>query len=704
MKLSDIHPDDVQVESQPTLKLSDVHPDDLSIERPEDPGMLRKLYESQVYPRLRSLDNFVPFGAAIHHAVIDPIAGAITGETADERQTNREDYDQYIRDNYPGALEGSEMGADLLSSLYKGPSQVIEPYVNQAVTHPESVGLNLQTTLNSLPVAAAGLAGAPGYIGRKIGEIKTRPSERASLDAYAENPHIYDKVEADAAAQGMSPREAMIRDMQSNIKPIERQARDSAQTMVEAKGDLKDANTGITLSKQAVRNEQRNAILDKREELSFGNHEGDQAKEVVRQLNETYKASAENRNSVLEQSQGAADIESFRPFFQQARREMIYPESKAKIEAAWDHFVETASENRIPGTISARQVDKERQAFQKMVDYQSGHWTEVEHGLNRISRNLNEALDEAIPINHPLRDQIRQETVRYNKAHDLIGGEYPLGKIKSAMADPMKRRELENLGIPALDEMIATHKYRTDFDASVKRGYRPDVDSQADVDSFTSAKQDAIKKYMAAKMAREQAKARVAPMSSKQVESTLNSSLIANPMHPRLNQNDALENYAENIHPAGYGEFWDRYKSNKVLRDLSTADTANGSRMVNLGKSIGKPIGAVLGTALANPRAGANVGEAAGAYLGAMADHGASAAFRGLTKYSQTPNMLNAIERSASPLVKQFNGIDQQKLVGTKYEAQMSQAMAEDPQKAAVLHYMFSMNDPEYQALMSVAK
>ena len=123
--------------------------------------------------------------------------------------------------------------------------------------------------------------------------------------------------------------------------------------------------------------------------------------------------------------------------------------------------------------------------------------------------------------------------------------------------------------------------------------------------------------------------------------------------------------------------------------------------MTNLGKSLGSAIGAGLGYLAGHTLGGAAAGGASGAYLGARLDHDASGAFRSMVRYGKTPNALNAIERSASPIVKQYQGIDQQKLVGTKYEQQIGQALAQDPQKAAVIHYMLSQNDPEYLALMS---
>lgn len=48
-----------------------------------------------------------------------------------------------------------------------------------------------------------------------------------------------------------------------------------------------------------------------------------------------------------------------------------------------------------------------------------------------------------------------------------------------------------------------------------------------------------------------------------------------------------------------------------------------------------------------------------------------------------------------------YNGIPMDRLAGTKYEAQMAQAMAKDPKTAAVTHYIMAQNDKEYDELVN---
>ena len=69
------------------------------------------------------------------------------------------------------------------------------------------------------------------------------------------------------------------------------------------------------------------------------------------------------------------------------------------------------------------------------------------------------------------------------------------------------------------------------------------------------------------------------------------------------------------------------------------------------------------------------------------------------------PGLVSGVSRGSqalinSPSQSSGDGVPIAKLQGTPYEAQMQQAMQQDPQKAAILHYMLSSNDPNYAKLI----
>ena len=639
-------------------------------------------------------ENLVPFGAAIHHKVIDPIVGHFTGETPKERLTKRETYERYLQAKYPRLHYQANSLADAAGAPLKGESQLMEPYINQVATHPETVGFNPQTAMSAAPMAAGvTLPFAAGLGAKAIGGIKARPAERASLKAYAENPAAYDSAEKLA---GGKVREKLVNELQDNIKEIEDNGAASKDAMGVAKYDKGQADANQRISKQAVTQEQRGAISDTRDQFKPGVAEGDAIIQARKDLETARNKSAQNRNAVLDKiGADGAQVNAFKPYFENAKKKLIRPEDKANVDAAWADLVATSEENSNSGRVSARQIDDFRQKLQSHVPYDKSHKEAWHYAYNNIARDLNNALDEAIPVNNPLRKQVQADTLRYNKADDLFGGDYPLARLQKAIKEPMMRRDLEDLNIPSVNQLIKNADASAKFEEALKNGIMPKVKAEDDLAHFTSSKEDAIKRYLQSKQEMEQSKALVAPMSSKQVEPTLNSAMVANEMHPRVNQNKALTNYAENIHPQGPEDFYGKYKVNKVLRDLSTMDTANGSRMVNLGKSIGKPVGGAAGLIMGHRKAGVHIGEALGASAGAALDYGAGGAFRNLTKMSQQPNILDAATMASTPIVKYI-----QRLQGTPYASQLEQAQAEDPQKAAILHYMLSSNDPNYAKLI----
>ena len=637
-----------------------------------------RAYEA-AYPYMRAAENLVPLGASLQHTYIDPLIGMARGTDRKEVQANREAYDQYYRSKHPGELEGTQMGAEVAggTGLLKKAVTYVEPAINQALTHPESVGANIQTAFSALPLAGAALAHAPSGAAKALGWLKTKEAERASLRAYEKNPQAYDDYMTRTDGR---PREAMVREMMSDLEGKEAgrmsKVSEAKEGMATARADKSSADLGESVARQNVVSQQRNVKLDVKDATALGTHEGDTARKIISDLNENYKTTAEARNKILDDSHGLQEVKAFQPIFEKAKNSVILSDSKRVIDEAWADFVSNATDD---GLITARQVNDFRAKLQSSVDYESGHMAPWEIQYNKIARELNEALDESIPLNQPLRNQIKEETKRYNMAKDLFGNKYPLQQLESAIRDPMKLRDLENLGSPDIQDIIKTVQYRQKFNNEWDRGIRPEVPAQSDMAGYTESKNKALQAYLESKKALEAANAEKFPLSERNVESTLNSSMVANRDHPRVNANNMLERYANEVHHAGADDFAEQYSKNKVLRDIGTLDVANGSRMTNLGANLGGIFGAP--------------GRAAGAAIGASLDYGAGSAFRGMTKYGQTPNMMSNVGNAMAPLTKRY----QEKVQGTKY----ANMFTGDPQKDAIAHKLTFARDPEYARLVS---
>jgi hypothetical protein len=305
---------------------------------------------------------------------------------------------------------------------------------------------------------------------------------------------------------------------------------------------------------------------------------------------------------------------------------------------------------------------------------------------------------------------------------DLFGDDYNIAKLKSAMADPQKRAVVERIMInnPDLTSMkdIATKVDRqSSLDEKIRRGWKPTVSAEKDLQTAEQQRKDAINSYLAARQSKKSISSERFPLTADNAESNLHQTMMRNEIHPKVRKEDYINRYANEVHPSGPDDFWKKYDENKVLYDLSTMDTTNGSRMVNLGKAVGTPVGAALGY-FTGDKSGtmAMLGGAMGGGTGAYFDNNASKFYRGGIKAQMAyPGVARSISRGlavgANSLTSRMGQNQNQsmaqgqipldRLAGTKYEGQMIEAMNQGKEKAALLHYMLSKRDPEYNALTS---
>jgi hypothetical protein len=647
----------------------------------EQPGLGRRLYEQNVVIPVRAMRHLAPIPETLQEYVIDPIAGAISGESAEEHKRKRDEYDRYLRQIYPTATEAYESRGQMAGGLLKAPIPYVgsgEGITEQAATRPESLGFNVETALNLLPPFLS----APRAIAGGVGFIKSRPDQRQSLRAYSENPSYYDKYEA---RTGGKPVRALEEEVQSNLA-----ARESAMSknISDLTGEVSELKTQDAM--QVAR-----AIDDIKTKTELGTYDGDAMISARNKLQEEYKKTAEIRNKVLEETQGEMNIAPLLDLVDQAERNVILPEHKAAIRAVAAD-IESVSQFSGQGdntfqSISPRALNELREKLQKNVSW-GGHSQPWETQYKALAMQFNDILDVSIPGNNPLRAKIREETIRYNTANNLFGSEYPLRKFESAAKDPMKRRALENLAIPEIHDILKTIDYRENFQKNLKYGEKP--------------KSQVIDEYLRKKAMLEQAKSEKLPLSSMQAPSALESAMMETYRNPKLNPTNKIEQYAQSVHPEGPMDFRQKMEATKVLRDVEGLNGAQGSRMVNLGRYVGGAAGTAIGAMTGNP-AWSVAGGGFGALAGGVLDNNASNIFRGGMRYGEkmapamTTAKLGSRAYSDYEKNKQYGGIPMDRLAGTKYEAQIMQTLQEDPKRAAVVHYMMSQKDPEYARLVS---
>lgn len=603
----------------------------------EKPGLAKRLYEQNVVIPVRAARHLAPYPETIQEQVIDPAIGYFTGESPEQRKANREAYDRYLEEQYPRAREFYESRGAAAGGLLKGALAAVNPLmaaqqateglVEQGVTRPESLGFNPETTLNTANLLAHTALNAPKNVAGGLSYIKSRGPERPSLEAYRANPERFDIAEQRAGGQ---PIKSLEEEMQAALQAKEAS---KAERMAQLSGET------AALKAEDARQVAR-AIEDVRTKTELGTYEGDAMKSAVKKLQDNYKATAETRNKILDETQGEMDISPLLKLVDQAESRVILPEHKAAVKAVKDDILAmakpkvgsriveptsspdtnlpasnapAATENYHYSVISPRELNVLREKLQQNVSW-GGHSQPWEVQYKGLARDFNDILDMSIPGNNPLRNQIREETIRYNMADDLFGGDFPLKKFEAATKDPMKRRELENLNIPEIDDILKTIDYRTNFNKNLKLGERP--------------KSDVIEEYLAKKKELEGVRAETLPMSSRQVPSQLESAMMSTYRNPRINQSQAVKGYAEQVHPQGPEDFYNKFEESKVLRDVAGMDAANGSRLAQMGRGAGAMVGGMVGMATDNPALWVPTLAGGGAMAGGALDFRASNLFR----------------------------------------------------------------------------
>jgi hypothetical protein len=477
----------------------------------------------------------------------------------------------------------------------------------------------------------------------------------------------------------------------------------------------------MAMNKRDIDYQRRNAYEDTRQALQIGAEEGDAAKRIVGELQNNYKKTANQRTDLLVQQGTMHDVTVIDDMFKNAIDNTTDPSQVAALERARGRLKQRAIETTGDETaITPKEFNDFRMYLQDQVTNWGKHMTPAEKGFAKIGRAINDDLDFHIEGNETLRAKIRQQTLDYNDAMDLFGNDYNINQLKSSLKDPQKvavidRIAANNPDTPTLADTKSKIAAMDAIEESKRRGIHPVVPAEQSLATAENEKSMAIRRYLEARNKRADISKERLPFTAEATESTINTAMVSNPMHPRVNQTDALANYA-NTFPGGEDAFWDMYDKNKVLRDLSTMDQAQGSRMTNLGKAVGGSIGGGMSYLSGGSLPDVGLWGAAGAGAGAALDYNASKFYRAGIKTDQAQAGIRRIANAAtSTTVEQLqarygeqatqtamnSGIPIDKLAGTKYEGPLMKTLQEDPKRAAVVHYISVQNDPEYARLVS---
>ena len=675
---------------------------------------------------------------ALHNATpFAPVVDKLTDRKG--QQEGREDYNSYLNAKYPvthgAATIGANLamlparmlmgGASVVGQGLSGLAQMVEPYVGQAVSHPESVGPNLETTLNvGLPLVGAGAIHAYPYAKRGAAQslAKLKGVNQESVAKYQANPETYNQTQQFAennpvanidAVEGFEstvtpgPMRNVVGEVRNNLITAETRNQTASEKVAEALAAHKEkiaAQKGVVATEELNQKGQRIAGDDlTKQDLTINAHEADMAKEATKKLQKRYQASAMKRNKILEEQDSHFPVDEYVKRLYAASDYDVDPVGAAKLARAAQIIEKRAGEGGA-FDLSARKLNEIRAEFQNQSGFQAGpaYTEKANRELRGIAHDMNEALDAEIPVNNELRAALRQETIDFNAGMKLFGREFNLGQLRSAAKDPQKaavvKRIMAKAEISDLDEALSKPEQLRAYLLSKKMGVQPQVPADSAVAMERQKLADMEYKGDMYKQTQSLIKDRSVPISSKNATNIINQDMLTNEWHPKFNQDKQLNEYASRFDP----EFFDKYERAKVLRDLSRADFNNGAKMTHWGAGVGATAGATVGAVVGNPLAGAFIGRELGAVGGGFLDKNASGLIKSGLASKNFPFAKELTPQSGLSIKNFTPQSTLQKLIssgvlqGTKYAGMFTGDSAKD----AIAHKLMFNRDPEYAKLV----
>lgn len=569
-------------------------------------------------------------------------------------------------------------------------------------TSPETMKAAAISAGLGLGLAGAGdvISNLPTLAGKGVKLIGSpKPDELKYLKEFEEKPGVYMKRFHETEG---APREALIKETREGIalenqrraeklaefeKGKERALSEYKHEEILAQTNINNLKSDERLSKQLLDSERKDYQDMMRNRAATTAEEGDLVVDAVKGMQNKYGEIAKVRNEVLHQSGQAYNVNDFKPFFTDAYNSLALESDKEIIQGVWNRFRANANKQ---GFVTPDQVNQFRSFLQKNVSYgKFSHLPKHEARFSDISRNLNDYLDARIPENNELRASIRQSTIDFNKAMDLFGGEYPIAKFKSSLKDPMKRRDIENLGVPELDDFIKKTDYQNRLEKSFKDKTHqyPQFEAEKDIEKInervTNAQKHAedIKKSIIAKKQSEMEFEKL-PFTEATAESNIQQYMYASPSNPRLQAKENLMTYASKYAP-DEADYLNKLEQTRVLEATNRVRTPAGSKFVNMMKSIGKPLGPI--------------GEGVGAFVGGAYEQSFPTMYRQAITYGARPNIVKDVGTFISNRAAPFaaHQYAKEQVAGTKYES----TFTGDPKSDGINHFILMGRDPEYAQL-----
>ena len=498
MKLSDMNPDDFEVEkpsSQKSLKLSEMNPDDFKFE--DDPGIIRSALSSLnqgltmgYYDELRglvkggvkSIVNKTPFNEEYKTA----------RDEARDLQRKAEKYNPRVsaHSQVAGALATSLIpgvngvkGASALSNIGRGAAFGALDAVGQSDAENFSAEQAKAAGIGAgLGGGLVGVGEAVGPAVKKLGDVTKKAGKwgaeklgiaKGAIDEYADNPKLYNdwaaEAEKNAPSTGnklndvlTSPQTRYVQDrVKSRIQPLYDDLAEKEAKMVAAKEARTAAKETYGEASDQFKRARSEDLQSLQSDLNAANLRLKDELAAAKELDPTVVDQVDNLFAkVKEKNQAAAAIQE--KYLKGVDRiEVSKP--LAKFENDIEKMMSSGDQNKLAGVLSdikaktdgmdgmnPSDARRARAYVQGLVDWDAvkreGYSDEATKSLQFLQKSLNDSIDDAIadPAYGVFRKQYADFMRTSESAREAIGKDYYTG-IKSVMSNPDKKGKLQKL-------------------------------------------------------------------------------------------------------------------------------------------------------------------------------------------------------------------------------------------------------------------
>jgi hypothetical protein len=478
------------------------------------------------------------------------------------------------------------------------------------------------------------------YLSKKSGKWLGKVTGRSEdvLNAYEKNPQRYDDFASEAAESG------------GVVSHVARPIKDKIDETTSAIKDASHSKDLANANMQNARLIQENAWSQQK---VFPVDVIDTVRGVLKQQRGKIGEAAEKQLDALRQSDAKVDLSSVKGVLEDALDSKIGdPAQRAKVQyflnqikgmepdvepsLIVDQFSKPIKEiaEEIPLT-DPIQTRKLRAGMQENIPYGKNDWDAADRTLNSASKEVNAALDKALPEASELRGKVSQEAGIYEGLSKLFGNEgQEWNVLQSTFNNPQKLQALKELEKQAnfnISDLPPIQQY-----LSVKN--MSPMEKKAILESLPEAQ--SFQKAAGDLDALKQTKSQLPTDAEGMVRATINASERV----PHLKAQDQAK-AVENVLP-GTGDQLEKARVAGQFVDRGP----QGSRFVNAAGNVG--------AAITRPFGAPGVGKAVGTAFGMSMDYGSGKTIQGLLNLKNTPPakflniLVNALQRGGPKSVQ----------------------------------------------------